>query len=226
MENDIQSTAKFNDQLDISKGPRQGRGTGQQELHELQQGQMQSPAPEKEEPLATGQAEDWLAGKQLCGKEPGGLGRQRGERGLALCLGRKGQRRPGLREQESKGNRQSKEVIPLTPTCETTPTIPHPVLGPPIQEIHQQTEGSSVASHRDGQGWSSCSVWRLRELGWFSLQKEWFLEGPNSSLPVPTGSYQEDKARLFTVVHGGRTRGHGGGDKRQWTKLKSEVLTG
>ena len=34
-----------------SEGPRQARGRGQQKLHEIQQGQMQSPASGKEEPL-------------------------------------------------------------------------------------------------------------------------------------------------------------------------------
>lgn len=56
----------------------------------------------RKKPLATGQAGDWLAGKQLCGRELGGLGRQRGEHGPALCLSSKAQQRPGLREQEQR----------------------------------------------------------------------------------------------------------------------------
>lgn len=54
-------------------GPRPAGGTGQQELYEIQKGQMQSPALGKEETLAAIQAGDCLAGEQLCWKGPCGF---------------------------------------------------------------------------------------------------------------------------------------------------------
>ena len=43
------------------------------EPHEVRQGEVQSPAPEEEQPHAPVHAGPYQAGKQLCGKGPGVL---------------------------------------------------------------------------------------------------------------------------------------------------------
>lgn len=57
-----------------SKGPRQAGGREQQEPREIQQGQIQSSSPGRQEPPATTQAEVWQAEEELCRKVLGGPG--------------------------------------------------------------------------------------------------------------------------------------------------------
>lgn len=68
--------------------------------------------------------------------------------------------------------------------------------------------GKAKGCHQDDWGLEHLP-WEegLRELGLSSLRKRW-LCGLKSSLLVPTG-HQEDKARLFTLVHGKRIRDKG-----------------
>lgn len=82
-------------------GPRQAGGMCWQGPYESQQGQVQGPAPGKDEPPAAVLAGAWLGGEQLCWKAPGHLGRQGAEHEPAECPGSKeGQQHPGLCDQE------------------------------------------------------------------------------------------------------------------------------
>lgn len=47
---------------------------GREKLSEIQQRQMQDPAPGEEQPQGPVQAGGWPPGKQLCGEGPGGPG--------------------------------------------------------------------------------------------------------------------------------------------------------
>ena len=55
--------------------PGQAGELGREESDEVQQGQVQGPAPGEEKPFATVQAWGGSAGKQLCGEGPGSAGR-------------------------------------------------------------------------------------------------------------------------------------------------------
>lgn len=50
------------------EGPRPAEQTNREKSYEIQRRQMQIPAHQKEEPFATIQAGDQLAGEQFCGK--------------------------------------------------------------------------------------------------------------------------------------------------------------
>lgn len=81
----------------------------------------------------------------------------------AVCPGSKGgHQHPGLCEQ----NRVEWRKLwwPSTRYLWDHIQVLHVVLGSPKQEIHQQTQKSSVRCHQDGQGWSVCTVSR----GWGS----------------------------------------------------------
>jgi len=92
---------------------------------------------------------------------------------------------------------------PLPSICQAALIILfYPLL--PRQERHQYKEMSSVEDHQDDLGLDHLSSEeRLRELDLFSLEKRW-LQGELKAFHHPQGSYQEDGARLFTVVHGRR----------------------
>jgi len=55
------------------------------EPHEIQQGEVQSPAPGEEQLQAPVRAGGNLAGKQLCRKEPGGSGQHQIQCKLVMC---------------------------------------------------------------------------------------------------------------------------------------------
>jgi len=57
-----------------SARPGQARELGTEEPDEVQQGQVQGPAPEEEQPQASVQAWGGPAGEQLCGEGPGNAG--------------------------------------------------------------------------------------------------------------------------------------------------------
>lgn len=74
-----------------------------------------------------------------------------------------------------------------------------------------------MEDHQDGLGLEHLSgERRLRELDLFILEKRW-LQGELRASHYPQGSYQEDGARLFTVVCGRKKRDKG-------CKLKQEMF--
>lgn len=54
---------------------------------EIQERQMQAPAPGQKQPHTPAQAGGWPAGKQPCGKGPGSPGGHQGVHGPAACPG-------------------------------------------------------------------------------------------------------------------------------------------
>jgi len=60
---------------------------GHDEPDEVQQGQMQGPAPGEEQPHAPVQAWAGRAGEQLCGEGPGSAGGRQVNHELAVCPG-------------------------------------------------------------------------------------------------------------------------------------------
>lgn len=90
-----------------SERPWQAGGKGQQELCEIQEGQMQRPAPGKEEVLVVKKAGDGQAGEERCWKLPGWdlVG---GDHQPAVCPDSKASQHPRLHEeQQSQDNEGS-----------------------------------------------------------------------------------------------------------------------
>ena len=67
--------------------PGQAGKLAAEESDEMQQGQMQGPAPGKEQPHASVHAWGGPAGEQLCGEEPGSAGGRQADNEPAVCLG-------------------------------------------------------------------------------------------------------------------------------------------
>lgn len=79
---------------------RQASGMGQQEPHEIQQGEMQSPVPRMDQSPGSTQAVDCRAEYQLCGKGPdGGNWQQSGHEATACPGNKEDQLYPGKYEQ-------------------------------------------------------------------------------------------------------------------------------
>ena len=77
--------------------PGQARKLGREEPDEVQQGQMQGPAPGEEQPHASVQAWGGPAWEQLCGEGPGCPGGRQVNHEPAVCPGcQEGQWDPGV----------------------------------------------------------------------------------------------------------------------------------
>jgi len=84
-----------------SAWPRQAGKLGKEEPDEVQQGQMQGPAPGEEQPHAAVQAWGGPAGMQLCGEGPGSAGGRQVDHEPAVCPGcQEGQWDPGVHQEE------------------------------------------------------------------------------------------------------------------------------
>ena len=67
--------------------PGQAGELGREEPDEVQQGQVQGPAPGQEQPHAPVQAWGGPAGEQLCGEGPGSVGGRQVDHEPAVCSG-------------------------------------------------------------------------------------------------------------------------------------------
>jgi len=77
--------------------PRQAGELGTEEPDEVQQGQVQGPAPGEEQPQAPVEARGGPPGEQLCGKGPGCPGGRQVNHEPAVCPGcQEGQWHPGV----------------------------------------------------------------------------------------------------------------------------------
>ena len=50
---------------------------------------------------------------------------------------------------------------------------------------------------------------RLRELGWFSLEKRRLWSDLIAAFQYLKGAYKQDRSQVFTTIDNGRTRGNG-----------------
>jgi len=102
---------------------------------EVQQGQMQGPAPGEEQPHASVQAWGGPAGEQLCGEGPGCPGGRQVKHEPAVCPGcQESQWDPGVHQEEC--GQQVEGGSPSPPHCpgEASSGVLCPVLGSPVQE--------------------------------------------------------------------------------------------
>ena len=123
-----------------------------EEPDEVQQGQMQGPAPGEEQPQAPVQARGRPAGEQLCGEGPGCPSGWQVDHESAVCPGyQEAQWDPGVHEecgQQVKGGSPS----PLLCPGEAPSGVLCPVLGSPVQERWGATGESPVEGYEDDKG--------------------------------------------------------------------------
>jgi len=93
--------------------PGQAEELGTEEPDEVQQGQVQGPAPGDEQPHAPVEAWGGPAGEQLCGEGPGSAGGRQIDHEPAVCPGcQEGQWDPGC-IRRSVGSRSREVLLPL-----------------------------------------------------------------------------------------------------------------
>jgi len=106
-----------------------------EEPDEVQQGQVQGPAPGEEQPHAPLQARDGPAGEQHCGEGPGCPGERQVDHEPALCPGcQESQWDPGVRQEECGQQVEGGSPFPLLSPSEAPSGVLHPVLVSPVQE--------------------------------------------------------------------------------------------
>lgn len=154
---------------------------------------MRSPAPGKEENLAVIQAEDCLAGKQLCGKGCGVLAGSK----LHMCQWQR--RRQSILGWINKSTAsKTTDYLPLLSAYQTTSGLQCPVWGFSKQEWHRQTS-SAGATKMVGAGASA--LWgKLRTWGLFSLKKR---QHQGAWQQPPSTSMRRSSRRQSQALHSG-----------------------
>jgi len=127
---------------------------------EIQQGQVQGPAPGEEQRHAPVQAQGWPAGEQLCGEGPGSAGGRQVNHEPAVCPGyQEGQWDPGVHQEECGQQDEGGSLSPLRCPSEAPSGVLCPVLGSPGQERWGATEESPAEGYENDEGIGASILW-------------------------------------------------------------------
>ena len=119
------------------EGPGQAWEVGPCEPHEVQQGQVQSPAPGLGQPLVSVWAGGWRDWEQLCRKGLGGTGGWKAGCETTLCTHNpEGQLYPRLHQKKHGQQVKGGDSVPLLCSGETTLGFLHWALEPSLQQRH------------------------------------------------------------------------------------------